>query len=120
MTTKSFSLWLLLSLLVGAALGAYLAVLWKDREIEKRVAEVAQVEQDKQAPLRDERNALRRALAREQLKVDAAGIAVEVERKNFGLARERLAKLGDALRAMIEDRGPEAAAIEGLLTQQAE
>ena len=118
---KSFSLWLLASLIVGAGLGAYLAVQWKERQIERRVAAAIQVEQDRQAPLQAEIETLRQALDRERLQVEIAGIAVEVESKNFGLARLRLRQFGEDLRAFAERIGAsETAAIQEVLAKQEE
>ena len=100
MSYKSFSLWLLSSLVVGAALGAYGTVKWKDREIDRRIAAAVRVEQDRHAQLYDERDALREKLEHQRLQLELAGIAVDVERRNFGLAQERLTKLGEALERM--------------------
>lgn len=118
---KSFVVWLLLSLIAGAALGAYLAVKWKDREIEQKVAAAVQVETDRQGPLREEVDALRLALERERLLVEVAAIAGEVDAKNFGLARERLVKMGENL-ARLADQIPvaDSEAMQSLLARQEE
>lgn len=99
---KSLSIWLLVSLLAGAALGAYLAAGWKERQIEKRVAAAVQVEKDRQGPLRDEMDALRLALERQRMLVEVAAIAGEVEAKNFGLARARLEQVGEDLTSLAD------------------
>lgn len=119
MTNKSLSIWLVISLLVGSAVGAYLAIQWKNKEIDRRVAEAIQVEQDRQGPLRNEVESLKVALEREQLQVEMAGIAVEVERKNFGLARQRLAAVGERLSALAEKAGgDQAAKLREIVTRQ--
>ena len=102
---RTLAISLLVSLVAGAALGAYLAAAWKERKIEQRVAAAVQVEKDRQQPLRDEADALRRALERERLLVEVAVIADEVDAKNFGLARKRLVKLGEDL-ASLADQVP--------------
>ncbi len=119
MTNKSLSIWLLISLLVGIAFGAYLAIRWKNKEIDRRVAEAIQVEQDRQGPLRNEVESLKGALERERLQVEMAGIAVEVERKNFGLARQRLTAVGERLSALAEKAGDaQATKLREIVTRQ--
>ncbi len=106
-TYKSLSIWLLVSLLAGAGLGAWAAVRWKDGEIDKRVAAAVQVEKDRQQPLREEVDALRLALERQRLVTEAAAIAGEVDARNFGLARQRLVQMGENL-TRLADSAPAA------------
>ena len=85
------------------------------------MAAAVQVEQDRQAPLHAEIEALRQGLDRERLKVELAGIAVEVESKNFGLARLRLRRFGEDLRGFAERTGAsETPAIQEILAKQEE
>ena len=117
-TYKIVSLWLLAGLVIGAAGGAYLASEWKERQIEQRIEAAVQVERDRQEPLLAEREALRQALERERLQSALSGIAVEVERKNFGLALERLSRFREELQSHAEKTGsPDAETMQHILTR---
>ncbi len=121
MSSKSFSIWLLISLVVGAALGGYLAFEWKDREIERRVAEAITTEQNRQGPLRDEVDALKAEVERKRLQLELAAIAVEVDRNNFGLASERLVRFGEDLATLATRTGiSQSEVVQNILTRQAE
>lgn len=98
---KSLGLGLLVSLIVGAGLGAYGAIQWKEREVADRVAAAVQEEQERQRELYEERDALREKVERQRLRLELVGIAAEVERQNFGLARARLTTFGDDLESLM-------------------
>ncbi len=121
MSRKTFSIWLLISLIVGVGLGGYLAFEWKDREMERRVAEAIKTEQDRQGPLRDEVDSLREEVERKRLLLELSAIAVEVDHNNFGLAQERLIRLGEELTSLATRMGSSrAAAIQAVLVRQQE
>ncbi len=114
MSYKSLSLGLLASLIIGAGLGAYGAIQWKERETVGRVAEAVQLEQERQKELYEERDALLEKVERQRLGLELAGIAVDVERKNFGLAQERLTQFGEDLETLAV--GADAARAESIRT----
>ncbi|MEM7584510.1 MAG: hypothetical protein AAF560_14065 [Acidobacteriota bacterium] len=121
MTAKSFSGWLLVSLFVGAGLGGYGMFEWKERELAGEVAEAIKTEQDRQGPLRQEVEALKAEVERQRLLLELSAIAVEVERKNFGLAHERLVVFGDDLETLATRLGAsQDPAVQAVLTRQEE
>ena len=105
MSYKGFSLWLMVSLIVGAGLGAYGVVEWKEREVASRVTDAVLLEQERQSELYEERDVLRQKLEFQRLQLELSGIAVDTRRNNFGLAQERLARFGEDLEKMSREVG---------------
>ena len=102
MSRKSFGWLMAATLLAGGALGAWMGVKWKNREMERRVADAVRVERDRTGPIRAEHQALGTALEVARFQLELARIAFEVERKNFGIARDRLEQLCERARGLLE------------------
>jgi len=94
---RTWSLVVVVSMAGGAALGALGMSEWKDRQRDRAVADAVRGEQTRVAPLKDETAKLRERLTLAGVQMDLGRVMVEVQRRNFGLARERLDKAAGVL-----------------------
>jgi len=89
-------------LLVGAAIGAYLMGMWKDKERTEAVAAAIEVEKSNRASIESELASLKLAKEMADFKTRLGTIAIESARLNYGTAKDSAVQLFTDLSAFAE------------------